>query len=100
MTDDEWEGPGRSVALFLNGEGVHTRGAMGERIVDDSFLVLFHDDPAPVSFVLPPDAWGKQWQRLLDTRNTAPDRDDGPVSAAGESVTVDGRAVVLLRRSG
>jgi glycogen operon protein len=100
MTDDEWEGPGRSVALFLNGEGVHTRGAMGERIVDESFLVLFHDDPASVSFVLPPEAWGKQWQRLLDTRNAAPDGDDGPVSAAGESVTVDGRAVVLLRRSG
>src|SRR5205807_1523214 len=28
MTDEEWEGRGRSLAVFLNGEGVHTRGSM------------------------------------------------------------------------
>jgi glycogen operon protein len=99
MTDDEWQGQGRSIVVFLNGDGVHTRGPMGERIVDDSFLMLFDADPDTVSFVLPPEAWGGRWRRLLDTRNAAPDGDDGPLFAAGESIAVDGRAVVLLQRA-
>ena len=63
-------------------------------------LLLYLDgaDPAEVSFVLPPDEWGGRWRRLLDTRNSAPDGDDGPVLSAGETIPIDGRAVVLLQR--
>jgi len=98
MTDAEWQGQGRSLAVFLNGEGVHTRGSMGEHIVDDSFLMLFDADPDEVSFVLPPQEWGGRWRRLLDTRNPTADGDDGPVLGAGDTIRVDGRAVVLLQR--
>jgi glycogen operon protein len=84
--------------VFLNGEGVHTRGPMGERIVDDSFLMLFNADPDDASFVLPADAWGGHWQRLLDTGMPAPDGPDGPVLAAAAAVSLGGKAVVLLRR--
>jgi isoamylase len=98
MTDEEWQGQGRSLAVFLNGEGVHTRGPMGERIVDDSFLMLFNADPREVTFVIPDNAWGGQWQRLLDTRNAEADGDDGPVIAAGDTIPLDGRTVLLLRR--
>ncbi|MBV8304948.1 MAG: glycogen debranching enzyme GlgX, partial [Acidimicrobiia bacterium] len=98
MTDAEWQGQGRSVAVFLNGGGVQTRGAMGEQVVDDSFLMLFDADPAEVSFVLPAEEWGVRWRRVLDTRNPVPDGDDGPVFAAGDTVSLDGRAVVLLQR--
>ena len=98
MTDEEWQGQGRSLGVFLNGEGVHTRGAMGEHIVDDSFLMLFDADPDEVSFVLPPKEWGRRWRRLLDTGNSTPDGENGPVLGAGETIAVDGRAVVLLQR--
>ena len=98
MTDEEWQGQGRSLGVFLNGEGVHTRGAMGEHIVDDSFLMLFDADPSEVSFVLPAAEWGGRWRRLLDTRTAGPDGDDGPVLPAGATIDIDGRAVVLLRR--
>jgi len=99
MTDEEWRGRGGKLAVFLNGEGVQTHGPMGERIVDDSFLMLFDADPDEVSFVLPPEQWGARWRRLLDTRNPAPDGDGGPVFGAAETVAVDGRAMVLLQRA-
>src|SRR5207248_1283642 len=98
MTDDEWQGQGSTLAMFLNGEGVHTRGAVGERIVDDSFLMLFDADPGTVSFVLPPAEWGRQWRRLLDTGNSTSDGDEGPVFSAGDTIDVAGRAVVVLQR--
>jgi isoamylase len=98
MTDEEWRGQGSSLAVFLNGDGVHTRGPMGERIVDDSFLMLFNADPGDLSFALPGDAWGGHWQRLLDTGTPAPDGPDGPIHDAGASMSLGGKAVVLLRR--
>jgi isoamylase len=98
MTEEEWRGQGQSIAVFLNGEGVLTRGAMGEHIVDESFLMLFDADPGTGSFVLPPAQWGGRWRRLLDTRNPAADGNDGPVFDAGDSISVDGRSVLLLQR--
>jgi glycogen operon protein len=98
MTDEDWHGDEQSLAVFLNGEGVHTRGPMGEPIVDDSFLMLFNADPGAGSFVLPAPEWGSRWRRLLDTRNALPDDDNGPEFAPGEELSIDGRAVVLLRR--
>jgi glycogen operon protein len=71
---------------------------MGEPIVDDSFLMLFSADPGAGSFALPAAEWGSKWRRLLDTRNALPDDDNGPEFASGEEVSIDGRAVVLLRR--
>ena len=86
--------------MFLNCAGVHTRGAMGEHIEDESFLMLFNADPGEILFVLPDDAWGPQWQRLLDTANAGPDGDDGPVIAAGDTIPMSGRTAVLLCRVG
>jgi glycogen operon protein len=100
MSDEEWQGQGRSVGLFLNGGGVRTPDAVGGQIVDDSFLMLFDADPGSVTFTLPPAAWGTSWQRMLDTRNAAAEGDDGPVFGPADSITIEGRAVVLLRRTG
>src|SRR4051812_11017851 len=57
MSDDDWHGEGRALAVFLNGEGVHTRGSMGEKVIDDSFLMCFNADPEPVEFRVPDEAW-------------------------------------------
>jgi hypothetical protein len=60
--------------------------------------MLFNAGPGDVSFVLPGDAWGVHWQRLLDTGMPAPDGLDGPVHDAGAAISLGGKAVVLLRR--
>jgi glycogen operon protein len=99
MTDEDWHDAGcRSVGMFLNGEGIQARGTMGERVVDDSFLILFNAGADDVDFALPDEAWGMRWRQLLDTWQPAPEGDDGPGFGPGEHVPLRSRSVVLLRR--
>jgi glycogen operon protein len=98
MDDQDWHGEGRSLAIFLNGQGVHTRGPMGEKIEDDSFMMLFNADPDGIDFALPDQEWGLHWREMLDTTHAGPEGEDGPGYGSGDTVSLTGRSVVLLRR--
>ena len=55
MSDDDWDsGFGKSVAVFLNGEGIPDLDLRGERVIDDSFLLCFNAHHEPIEFTLPP----------------------------------------------
>jgi glycogen operon protein len=41
----------------------------GERVVDDSFLLVFNADHAEVTFTLPPRRYGAKWSYVIDTFN-------------------------------
>jgi isoamylase len=98
MTEEDWEAPfGRAVAAYLNGEGIPDRDARGERVVDDSFLLCFSAHDQPLEFRVPGAEYAPTWHVVLDTAR--PDLDDGTVVAAGGSVTVGPRALVVLRRA-
>jgi glycogen operon protein len=107
MTDADWRVSfARSIAVFLNGDAIASPGPRGERITDDSFLVLFNAYDGDLDFTLPGEVYGREWLRLLDTalpavddafpdeRRQRPDR-----TAAGAVVRVTGRSVVLFRRA-
>ncbi|HTY72081.1 MAG TPA: glycogen debranching protein GlgX [Actinomycetes bacterium] len=106
MADEDWEnGFARTLAVFLNGEAITSPGPQGQRIVDDSFLLLFNAHETPLDFTLPSAQWGARWEIELDTveepgrrrsQRAAPQR-VSPVRA-GESMSVEGRSAVLLRR--
>jgi glycogen operon protein len=67
MNDSDWDaGFARSVGLFLNGEAIHTPDERGQRVVDDSFLVVFnaHDESLP--WTLPISLRGR-WQVAADS---------------------------------
>ena len=42
MTQHDWNAGARRLGLFLNGEGITAPGPGGERVEDDSFLLLFN----------------------------------------------------------
>ncbi|MFC5382493.1 glycogen debranching protein GlgX [Aquipuribacter nitratireducens] len=68
MTDGDWNvGYAQSVMVFLNGEAIEEPDARGERIVDDSFLMLFNASANDLSFTLPGQAYGKRWHVVVDT---------------------------------
>ncbi len=98
MEDADWHGDGQGLAMFLNGEGVHTRGRMGEKVVDDSFLLVFNGAPEETVFTVPDKDWGLRWRQLLDTRHAQPEGEDGPGYGPGETMSLVARSVVLLRR--
>jgi glycogen operon protein len=99
MSEEDWTaGFVKSLALFLNGEGIPSLGPRGERIVDESFCLLLNAHHEPMDFVLPDHAWGSQWALVLDTAR--PPAGDGGVRAAGQPVAVEARAIVVLQRVG
>ena len=98
MTDDDWEsGFAKSVAVFLNGDAIPTCDARGQRVLDDSFLVLFNAYHDNLDFALPPERFGEGWVKVLDT---ADELTEGDQFKAGDAVTVTARSVALLRRAG
>src|SRR5262249_24730495 len=55
MTEEDWRvGYAKSFGLVLNGNAIPAPNARGERIVDDSFCLLFNAHHEPLDFVLPP----------------------------------------------
>ena len=68
MTERDWTAElAPTIAIFLNGRGIPDRNEIGERIVDDSFLLLINAHHEPVTFTLPSESYGRGWEIVLDT---------------------------------
>jgi glycogen operon protein len=66
MSDHDWrQGYAKSLAVYLNGEGITTTDARGRRVVDDSFLVLFNAHSQPVRFTMADDLADLNWEIVL-----------------------------------
>jgi glycogen operon protein len=96
MTDDDWgAGFAKSVGIFLNGEALPDPDRRGQRLRDDSFLLLFNGHHEDVTFVLPKREFGRRWATDL---TTVSDPKVAKPKSAGTKVPVAGRSVVVLRR--
>jgi isoamylase len=97
MTEENWDsGFGRSIAVYLNGQGIPDRDTRGQRVTDDSFLLCFsaHDEAIP--FIAPGEEHGAEWKVVIDTAAT--NNDDGKVIAHGGTIAVGPRALVVLQK--
>src|SRR4051812_4536375 len=96
MNDDDWSSPSaRTIGMYLSGRGIRTRGPRGERIVDDSFLLLLHAGAQDQTFVLPGPPWGDSYVVEVDTAHPALiTRERTP---AGVELPLTARSTVLLR---
>ncbi|GIH69536.1 glycogen debranching protein GlgX [Sphaerimonospora thailandensis] len=102
MTDADWAtGYAKSLAVFLNGDAISEPGPRGEKIWDDSFLLLINAHHESLTFTLPSAEFGDHWQSVLDTADEAPDRGaaDEEVRRAGADVSVAPRSLQILRRA-
>jgi glycogen operon protein len=96
MTKVDWDDGGiRLLGMFLNGEEITTPDTRGRRVVDDSFVLLFNAGHEDAEFTLPGARFGSQWTCELRTDDVA----DGALHAAGETVQVTSRSLLLLRRT-
>ncbi|MBW3534960.1 MAG: glycogen debranching protein GlgX [Gemmatimonadetes bacterium] len=99
MGDDDWtSGRPLRLGVFLNGEAILSPDARGRRIVDDSFLVLFNAQDEDVEWRLPDPRLGRRWRVVLDTVTGFLSERRGALVDAGETLAVEGRSVVALRR--
>jgi glycogen operon protein len=100
MTDEDWWSSScQTVGMYLAGDAIRTRGPRGERIEDDSFLLILHAGEHTLSFCLPGPPWASSYDIVLDTADGGPVLLDGAKSShrADETLTISGRSVVLLR---
>jgi glycogen operon protein len=96
MTDADWsDGSLKGVMVFLNGCAISGDGPRGERVVDDSFLLLFNAYDHPVDFILPSAIPDGAWRVQVDTTKVRP-RKSRRRFETGEPVRVEGRAVLIL----
>ncbi|MBX6382300.1 MAG: glycogen debranching protein GlgX [Microbispora sp.] len=68
MTDDDWHtGYAKSLAVYVNGDAISEPGPRGERIRDDTFLLLINAHHENLTFALPGPELGAAWRPVLDT---------------------------------
>jgi isoamylase len=97
MTEENWAmGFAKSLAVYLNGMALRAVDPKGEKILDDSFYILFNAHHEPISFRLPPPAYGKQWELILDS-NT--EETTGKYHKADSEVTAEGLSVIVFKHS-
>ncbi len=96
LADEAWfSSTVPTLAMYLNGRGIRTRSPRGEKVQDDSFLVVLHTGPDNGELVLPKSPWASAYAVVLDTA-----REDGERAATyepGERLALVARSVVLLR---
>ncbi len=99
MSQEDWDnGWARSLGAFLNGGAIPTPDGRGNRVRDDSFLLLFNAHYEPVDFTIPDEEYGEAWEIAVSTaRPLAHDIDDAGVKAS-DTVEVDARSILVLRR--
>ena len=68
MTDEDWDNPSaRCLGLRLAGDAIEDVDARGNRIVDDTLLILLNAHYESIFFVLPAHRARVRWEVVLDT---------------------------------
>ncbi len=78
MQDADWnDGLNKCLTVFLNGSAIPEPNERGERVIDDSALLVFNGSGNGVDFTLPPAEYGEEWTVVTGT---------GDVLAIGERI--------------
>ena len=98
MTDKQWQAPGvKTLGVQFAGDAIEERGPRGERVADDTLLVVLNADERPVGFTLPNHEAARRWEVVFDTVHPTFTAAHGEFDG-GAVYRVAERSVVCLRR--
>jgi isoamylase len=98
MSAQDWFAPATALGVYLSGQDIRGRGPHGERITDESFLLVLHAGAEPTKFTLPGDPWARWYHPVVDTALEGdPGAHDEVVLTGGSEVPMVGRSLLLLR---
>ncbi len=98
MTPNQWECSfAKAISVFLNGKEIQTYGLRGERMIDDSFLLLFNAHCEMIEFALPTELQQAEWSIVIDTKE--PHFVAGANVYKGSTVPVTAHSVVVLQNT-
>ncbi|WP_040160740.1 glycogen debranching protein GlgX [Mobilicoccus massiliensis] len=99
MTEEDWQtGYARTLSVLLNGDAIQEPGPLGQRITDDSFVLMFNAHHEPLDFVIPSVIEGVEWIEVVDT--DLPTGIPEPTTEAvhsGSTRTLAPRSMVILQ---
>jgi glycogen debranching enzyme GlgX len=95
MTGDDWaDNELAVVGMLVTGDPLRSPGPRGEQLWDRSFLIWLNAESDTVKVTLPTDGWVRDGEVVV---STCPEHPTGTAVAPGESMTLDGRTVVVIR---
>ncbi|MEB3290862.1 MAG: glycogen debranching protein GlgX [Leptolyngbya sp.] len=98
ITEDQWhDGSAKAISVFFNGAELVAPNPQGERVVDDSFLLMFNAQATPQAFHIPPTLPQRDWILVLDTQKEAGFVDDPHRYIPDEVITLADFSVIVLR---
>ncbi len=97
MIARDWQSGEPVLGMFLNGKEIPTPGPHGEKIEDDSFMVLFNAHHEDRVFLLPRRRFGAQWALELSTAEPEGEAGSVTFNARTEVATIAHSIVVLKR---
>lgn len=96
MTDEHWQHAfAKSLGIYLNGRGIHTRNPNGKQVIDDSFYVIFNAFHGQLDYTLPPPQYGDAWIKVLDTYRKSFVKHEK--FQPGQTVRAEGRSVIIFK---
>ncbi len=99
MSGDDWsKAHERSLGMLLNGDAIPDPGSRGERVTDETFLVLANSEAEVVRFRLPPKSWAPAWVQVLDTAAQKP-FGSAQRRVAGGTVVLEARSMKVFRKA-
>ena len=97
MVDGDWYDDGlRTVGMFVSGSPLRSPGPHGEQQHDKSFVLWLNAGHVPAEVDLPENDWVRMGEVALSTDPHLP---VGKPVTAGETLTLGGRTLVLLRQA-
>ncbi len=98
MTEENWRHDyAKSLGVYLNGQGIKSRGPKGEKVLDDSFYIIFNAHFDKLRYTIPVEKYGRLWTKVLDTAENLVGEEKGQF-VAGEIIMVQSRSVVVLKQ--
>jgi len=98
MSEENWkEDFAKSLGVFLNGKALKAEGPRGEHLTDNNFYIIFNAYEGELPYVLPPEEFGNSWTKVIDTNENFFEEENGQTFSPGETVTVQGRSVLVLK---
>jgi len=97
MTEEAWQqSQVHTIGIVLAGDGIDEFNERGERISDETLLILLNADPRPIPFVIPGKEW--RWKMVFSSCEDHPTHVDRLVTGV-EKVTLEERSVVVFQRT-